>query len=122
MEILLDKEVEIEPRCHWHNNKRLYLVLVADDELRVFDTIPSQVKDYEEIDGPEKEDFYGKFYREQVCTGRYEIHWGIKKDFYCDYGIKVPKEIFSDKVQSMLKVNRLIRINSNGEIEEVEDF
>lgn len=110
------EEKEIEPKYHPFEYRKFYLVLVAENELRIFSYKPKKLKKWETVEGDEQEDYHGHFYHERVRTGRYEIHWGTEEKYGNDYGIKFPISTFSEKVQSMLKVDRVISIESNGEI------
>lgn len=110
------EEKEIEPKYHPFEYRKIYLVLVAEDELRMFYSMPRRLKKWETVEGDEQQDYHGHFYHERVRTGAYELHWGTEEKYGNDYGIKLPISTFSEKVQSMLKVNRVVSIEPNGEI------
>lgn len=110
------KEKEIHTTWNPYNNEKFYMVLVTENELRIFHHLPKRIKVWETVEGEEDQDYHGHFYHTRVRTGEYELHWGIEEDFGNEYGMKLPISAFSGKVQSMLKVNRVISIEPNGKI------
>lgn len=88
--------------------RELYLVLVKENDLRLFTSCTHKVKEPIMIDSDEEEqDFYGHFYHPKVESGKYKEVWrdGNKE------GIKVSPYIFSKEIKDLIKLDKVLVIN-----------
>lgn len=86
----------------------LYLVLVKKNDLRLFTTRPSKVKEDIMIESPEEtEDYHGHFYHELVPSGKYREVWMASK---YNEGIRVSSSIFSKEIQTRIQLDKIIEL------------
>ena len=91
--------------------KELYLVLVKEDDLRLFTSYPQKVKEQIMIESEEEEqDYHGHFYHPWVNSGKYREVWMPGYE----YGIKVSSSIFSKEIQSLITLDKVLDINKNN--------
>lgn len=91
--------------------KELYLVLVKEDDLRLFTSYPQKVKEPIMIESEEEEqDYHGHFYHPWVNSGKYREVWmaGDKE------GIRVSSSIFSKEIRSLIMLDKVLVINKNN--------
>ena len=89
----------------------LYLVLVKENDLRLFTSYPLKVKEPIMIESEEEEqDYHGHFYHTLVNSGKYREVWmtGDKE------GIRVSPSIFSTEIQSLITLDKILVINKNN--------
>lgn len=87
----------------------LYLVLVKENDLRLFTSYPQKVKEPIMIESEEEEqDYHGHFYHPWVNSGKYREVW------MSGYGIKVSSSIFSKEIQSLITLDKVLVINKNN--------
>ena len=90
--------------------KELYLVLVKEDDLRLFTSYPQKVKEPIMIESEEEEqDYHGHFYHPWVNSGKYREVWMSGYE----YGIKVSLSIFSKEIQSLITLDKVLVINKD---------
>ena len=78
--------------------KKLYLVLVKEDDLRLFTSYPQKVKEPIMVESKEEEqDYHGHFYHPYINSGKYREVWKSGK---YNNGIHVSPSI--DKVLEWL--------------------
>ena len=89
----------------------LYLVLVKEDDLRLFTSCPQKVKEPIMIESEEEEqDYHGHFYRPWVNSGKYREVWKSGDE----YGITVSSSIFSKEIQDLIILDKVLIINKNN--------
>lgn len=89
----------------------LYLVLVKEDDLRLFTSCPQKVKEPIMIESEEEEqDYHGHFYHPWVNSGKYREVWMSGYD----YGIIVSSSIFSKEIQNLITLDKVLVINKNN--------
>ena len=89
----------------------LYLVLVKEDDLRLFTSCPQKVKEPIMIESEEEEqDYHGHFYHPWVNSGKYREVWMSG----CEEGIRVSLSIFSKEIQDLIKLDKVLVINKNN--------
>lgn len=85
----------------------IFLVLVKEDDLRLFTSYPIKIKEPIMIESEEEEeDYHGHFYHRYVDSGKYEEVWKSGND----EGIRVSPSIFSEKIQSRIQVDKIIEL------------
>ena len=85
----------------------IFLVLVKEDDLRLFTSYPQKVKEPIMIESEEEEqDYHGHFYHPYINSGKYEEVWKSGND----EGIRVSPSIFSEKIQSRIQVDKIIEL------------
>ena len=89
----------------------LYLVLVKEDDLRLFTSYPQKVKEPIMIESEEEEqDYHGHFYHPWVNSGKYREVWKVGRE----EGIRVSSSIFSKEIQSLITLDKVLVINKNN--------
>lgn len=89
----------------------LYLVLVKEDDLRLFTSCPQKVKEPIMIESEEEEqDYHGHFYHPWVNSGKYREVWMSGRE----EGIRVSLSIFSKEIQDLIKLDKVLVINKNN--------
>lgn len=87
--------------------EKLYLVLVKEDDLRLFTSCPKKVKEPIMIESEEEEqDYYGHFYHPKIESGKYKEVW---KSGY-EEGIRVSPSIFSKELQNLITLDKVLDI------------
>lgn len=89
----------------------LYLVLVKENDLRLFTSCPQKIKEPIMIESEEEEqDYHGHFYHTWVNSGKYREVWmsGDKE------GIRVSLSIFSKEIQDLITLDKVLVINKNN--------
>ena len=90
---------------------KLYLVLVKENDLRLFTSYPLKVKEPIMIESEEEEqDYHGHFYHPYINSGKYEEVWKSGND----EGIRVSPSIFSEKIQDFITLDKVLVINKNN--------
>lgn len=91
--------------------KELYLVLVKEDDLRLFTSCPQKVKEPIMIESEEEEqDYHGHFYHPWVNSGKYREVWMSGHE----EGIRVSLSIFSKEIQDLITLDKVLVINKNN--------
>lgn len=91
--------------------KELYLVLVKENDLRLFTSYPQKVKEPIMIESEEEEqDYHGHFYHPWVNSGKYREVWMSGYE----YGTKVSSSIFSKEIQDLITLDKVLVINKNN--------
>lgn len=89
----------------------LYLVLVKEDDLRLFTSYPQKVKEPIMIESEEEEqDYHGHFYHPYINSGKYREVWKSSK---YNNGIHVSPSIFSKEIQGLIMLDKVLVINNN---------
>ena len=89
----------------------LYLVLVKEDDLRLFTSYPQKVKEPIMVESKEEEqDYHGHFYHPYINTGKYREVWKSGK---YNNGIRVSPSIFSKEIQGLIMLDKVLVINNN---------
>lgn len=89
----------------------LYLVLVKENDLRLFTSYPQKVKEPIMIESEEEEqDYHGHFYHSWINSGKYREVWMSGYE----YGIKVSSSIFSKEIQNLIMLDKVLVINKNN--------
>lgn len=89
----------------------LYLVLVKEDDLRLFTSYPQKVKEPIMIESEEEEqDYHGHFYHPWVNSGKYREVWMSRRE----EGIRVSLSIFSKEIQDLITLDKVLVINKNN--------
>lgn len=85
----------------------IFLVLVKENDLRLFTSYPIKIKEPIMIESEEEEeDYHGHFYHSYVDSGKYREVWKSGND----EGIRVSPSIFSEKIQSRIQVDKIIEL------------
>ena len=94
----------------------LYLVLVRENDLRLFTSYPQKVKEPIMIESEEEEqDYHGHFYHPWVNSGKYKEVWQAGQ--YSE-GIRVSPSFFLKRFKTLLcwiKYQLLIKIIDYGQ-------
>ena len=89
--------------------RELYLVLVKENDLRLFTSYPQKVKEPIMIESEEEEqDYHGHFYHSWVNSGKYREVWISGHE----YGIKISSSIFSKEIQNLITLDKVLVINN----------
>lgn len=89
----------------------LYLVLVKENDLRLFTSYPQKVKEPIMIESEEEEqDYHGHFYHPWINSGKYREVW---RSGY-EEGIRVSLSIFSKEIQNLIMLDKVLVINKNN--------
>lgn len=89
----------------------LYLVLVKEDDLRLFTSYPQKVKESIMVESKEEEqDYHGHFYHPYINSGKYREVW---KSGNYNNGIRVSPSIFSKEIQGLIMLDEVLVINNN---------
>ena len=92
--------------------RELYLVLVKENDLRLFTSYPQKVKEPIMIESEEEEqDYHGHFYHPLVNSGKYREVWQTDK---YNEGIYVSPSIFSKEIQDLITLDKVLIINKNN--------
>ena len=92
--------------------EELYLVLVKENDLRLFTSYPQKVKEPIMIKSEEEEqDYHGHFYHPWVNSGKYKEVWQASR--YSE-GIRVSPSLFSKEIQSLITLDKVLVINKNN--------
>ena len=95
-----------------NNMGELYLVLVKEDDLRLFTSYPQKVKEPIMVESKEEEqDYYGHFYHPYINSGKYREVWKSGK---YNNGIHVSPSIFSKEIQGLIMLDKVLVINNNN--------
>ena len=87
----------------------LYLVLVKENDLRLFTSYPQKVKEPIMIESEEEEqDYHGHFYHPSVNSGKYTEVWQASQ--YKE-GTHVSPSIFSKEIQDLITLDKVLVIN-----------
>lgn len=90
----------------------LYLVLVKENDLRLFTSYPQKVKEPIMIESEEEEqDYHGHFYHPYVASGKYEEVWQAGQ---YSKGIHVSPSLFSKEIQNLITLDKVLIINKNN--------
>lgn len=85
----------------------IFLVLVKEDDLRLFNSYPQKVKEPIMVESEEEEqDYHGHFYHPWVNSGKYREVWKSGND----QGIHVSPSIFSKEIQSRILLDKIIEL------------
>ena len=85
----------------------IFLVLVKENDLRLFTSYPIKIKEPIMIESEEEEeDYHGHFYHPYINSGKYEEVWKSGND----EGIHVSPSIFSKEIQSNIKLDKIIKL------------
>lgn len=89
----------------------LYLVLVKEDDLRLFTSYPQKVKESIMVESKkEEQDYHGHFYHPYINSGKYREVW---KSGNYNNGIRVSPSIFSKEIQGLIMLDEVLVINNN---------
>ena len=89
----------------------LYLVLVKENDLRLFTSYPQKVKEPIMIESEEEEqDYHGHFYHPWVNSGKYREVWQAGQ---YSKGIRVSSSLFSKELQSLITLDKVLVINKD---------
>lgn len=89
-------------------DNKFYLVLVKEDDLRLFTSCPIKAKEPIMIESEEEEqDYHGHFYHQFVDSDRYRE---VYKSGTYNYGIHVTPSIFSKEIQSRILLDKIIEL------------
>ena len=92
--------------------RELYLVLVKENDLRLFTSYPQKVKEPIMIESEEEEqDYHGHFYHPYINSGKYREVW---KSGEYNNGIHVSPSIFSKEIQGLIMLDKVLVINKNN--------
>ena len=87
----------------------LYLVLVKEDDLRLFTSCPQKVKEPIMIESEkEEQDYHGHFYHPWVNCGKYREVWQAGQ---YNEGTHVSPSIFSKEIQDLITLDKVLVIN-----------
>lgn len=85
----------------------IFLVLVKEDDLRLFTSYPIKINEPIMIESEEEEeDYHGHFYHPYINSGKYEEVWKSGND----EGIQVSPSIFSKEIQSRILLDKIIEL------------
>lgn len=85
--------------------EELYLVLVKEDDLRLFTSYPQKIKEPIMIESEEEEqDYHGP-------SGKYKEVWQAGQ--YSE-GIRVSPSLFSKEIQNLIMLDKVLVINKNN--------
>ena len=85
----------------------IFLVLVKENDLRLFTSHPIKIKEPIMIESEEEEeDYHGHFYHSYVDSGKYRQVWKSGNN----EGIHVSPSIFSEKIQSRIQIDKIIEL------------
>lgn len=85
----------------------IFLVLVKENDLRLFTSYPIKIKEPIMIESEEEEeDYHGHFYHPYINSGKYEEVWKSGND----EGIRVSPSIFSEKIKSRIQIDKIIEL------------
>ena len=89
----------------------LYLVLVKENDLRMFTSCPQKIKEPIMIESEEEEqDYHGHFYHPWINSGKYREVWKVGRE----EGIRVSLSIFSKEIQDLITLDKVLVINKNN--------
>lgn len=89
----------------------LYLVLVKENDLRLFTSCPQKIKEPIMIESEEEEqDYHGHFYHPWINSGKYREVWKVGSE----EGIRVSLSIFSKEIQDLITLDKVLVINKNN--------
>lgn len=89
----------------------LYLVLVKENDLRLFTSCPQKIKEPIMIESEEEEqDYHGHFYHPWINSGEYREVWKVGSE----EGIRVSLSIFSKEIQDLITLDKVLVINKNN--------
>ena len=90
----------------------LYLVLVKDNDLRLFTSRPQKVNEPLMVKSEKlEEDYHGHFYHPYVASGKYREIWRASQ--YSE-GTRVSPSIFSKEIQDLIILDKVLVINQNN--------
>ena len=89
----------------------LYLVLIKENDLRLFTSYPQKVKEPIMVESEEEEqDYHGHFYHPWVNSGKYREVWQAGK---YSKGIRISPSLFSKEIQSLITLDKVLVINKD---------
>lgn len=88
---------------------KLYLVLVKEDDLRLFTSCPQKIKEPIMIESEkEEQDYHRHFYHPYVASGKYKEVWQAGR---YNEGIRVSPSLFSKEIQNLITLGKVLVIN-----------
>lgn len=88
----------------------LYLVLIKENDLRLFTSRPKKVKEPIMVESEElEEDYHGHFFHPYISSGKYREVWKVGQ---YNKGVHVSPSIFSKEIQDLITLDNILVINN----------